>query len=143
MVKTIPEHAFRNCEALRSVSIGSGIKWIHGYAFAGCDRIKTVNSYAEVPPTIYINTFTVYVNDNATLHVVKGCKEDYSEANYWEYFLNVTDDLTAGVEDITCDNIDIPTEYYDLSGRRVEHPTQGVYITKQGSTVRKVVVNKR
>ena len=113
------------------------------FAFDGCDRIKTVNSYAEVPPTIYFATFTEYVNDNATLHVVKGCKDDYFAANYWEYFLNVTDDLTAGVEDITCDNIDIPTEYYDLSGRRVEHPTQGVYITKQGSTVRKVVVNER
>ena len=34
-------------------------------------------------------------------------------------------------------------EYYDLSGRRVEHPTMGVYIMKQGDVVKKVVVNRR
>ena len=33
-------------------------------------------------------------------------------------------------------------EYYDLSGRRVVEPTNGIYIVKQGNTVRKVVINK-
>ena len=192
-----------------------------------------MNCYAQVPPTIYSHTFTVYVNDNATLHVVQGCKDAYADAKYWKYFMNITDDLISadfivsksivldqtnitaiagetvvltatiypedatekgvvwsvsdatiatiepidnvsakitvlkeGVATITATTIDgsnlsatctidvhsgiknvqlddTPTEYYDLSGRRVEHPTQGVYITKQGSTVRKVVVNER
>ena len=52
-----------------------------------------------------------------------------------------TIDVYSGIKNVQLD--DTPTEYYDLSGRRVEHPTQGVYITKQGSTVRKVVVNER
>ena len=52
-----------------------------------------------------------------------------------------TIDVHSGIKNVQLD--DTPTEYYDLSGRRVEHPTQGVYITKQGSTVRKVVVNER
>ena len=34
-------------------------------------------------------------------------------------------------------------EYYDLSGRRVEYPTEGIYIMKQGAEVKKVVVNRR
>ena len=34
-------------------------------------------------------------------------------------------------------------EYYDLSGRRVEQPTCGIYIMKQGNVVKKVVVNAR
>jgi hypothetical protein len=31
-------------------------------------------------------------------------------------------------------------EYYDLSGRRVIEPTHGIYIMKQGNSVRKVVL---
>ena len=126
---------------MRTVTIGSGVNEIGENSFAGCDRIKTVNSYAEIPPTIYSNTFTIYVNDNATLHVVNGCKDAYAGAQYWKYFLNITDDLTAAaVENITCDDNNAPAEYYDLSGRRVEHPTRGIYIMKQGNTVKKVVL---
>ena len=47
------------------------------------------------------------------------------------------------VEDVMGDNNDAPIEYYDLSGRRVEQPTHGIYIMKQGESVRKVVVNER
>ena len=94
-VTSIGDYAFLGCESLRTVTIGSAVTEIGEDAFYGCDRIKTVNSYAEVPPTIYSNTFTVYTNDNATLHVVKGCKEAYAEADYWEYFVNITDDLRS------------------------------------------------
>ena len=47
------------------------------------------------------------------------------------------------VEDVMGDDDDAPIEYYDLSGRRVEQPTHGIYIMKQGESVRKVVVNER
>ena len=94
-VTSIGTYAFLSCESLQTVTIGSAVTEIGKNAFDGCDRIKTVNSYAEVPPTIYSNTFTVYTNDNATLHVVKGYKEAYAEADYWEYFVNITDDLRS------------------------------------------------
>ncbi|MBP3350746.1 MAG: leucine-rich repeat protein, partial [Bacteroidaceae bacterium] len=94
-VTSIGESAFVNCDKLRTVTIGKAVTEIGEKVFDGCDRIKTVNSYAEVPPTIYSNTFTLYVNDNATLHVVKDCKEAYADAKYWEYFVNITDDLRS------------------------------------------------
>ena len=139
-VEYIGNSAFDGCSGLRTVTIGRGVTEIGENTFAGCDRIKTVNCYAQVPPTIYSHTFTVYVNDNANLHVVNGSKEAYADANYWKYFMNITDDLTAGVEDITCDNVNAPIEYYDLNGFRIENPTRGIYIMKQGSTVKKVVL---
>ncbi len=46
----------------------------------------------------------------------------------------------TGVENVSCDNSDAPTEYYDLSGRCIENPTRGIYIVKQGNTVKKVVL---
>ena len=139
-VTSIPNHAFYGCTSLSEIAIPNSVTSIGDFAFAGCDRIKTVNCYAQVPPTIYSHTFTVYVNDNANLHVVNGSKDAYADAKYWEYFMNITDDLTAGVEDITCDNVNAPIEYYDLNGWRVEKPTRGIYIVKQGSTVKKVVL---
>ena len=57
--------------------------------------------------------------------------------------LNVKDDLSAtGVDEVVSDTNDAPAEYYDLSGRRVVEPTSGIYIVKQGNTVRKVFINK-
>jgi uncharacterized protein YjdB len=94
-VTSIGKSAFDGCSGLRTVTIGSSVQEIGENAFAVCDRIKTVNCYAEVSPTIYSNTFTVYTNDNATLHVVKGCKDTYADAKYWKYFMNITDDLIS------------------------------------------------
>ena len=139
-VTSIGESAFAYCDGLTEVTIGNSVTSIGDFAFDNCERIKDVYAYPAVPPTIGLHTFTAYVNDNATLHVVKGCKEDYSDANYWEYFLNITDDLTADIEDIMVDTDNTPAEYYDLNGYRVDHPTHGIYIMKQGNTVRKVVL---
>ncbi len=39
---------------------------------------------------------------------------------------------------------ELPVEYYDLSGRRIDSPAaSGIYIRRQGAEVRKVVVNRR
>ena len=54
--------------------------------------------------------------------------------------MNITDDLIAAIEDIMVDADNTPAEYYDLSGRRVEHPTRGIYIVKQGDKVTKIVL---
>ena len=40
------------------------------------------------------------------------------------------------------DNMDnMPREYYNLNGVRVQSPVKGVYIVKQGSKVSKVIIN--
>lgn len=43
----------------------------------------------------------------------------------------------AGVEAIEIDNNDSPVEYFDLQGRRVDNPTSGLYIRRQGSSTTK------
>ena len=40
------------------------------------------------------------------------------------------------------DNADAPVEYYNLQGIRVNNPTSGVYIRRQGSTTTKVLINE-
>ena len=98
--RTIGDNTFDGCSGLRSVTLGNKLRSIGDNAFNGCDRIKDVYAYPTQPPTIYANTFTYYVNDNATLHTIIGCKKDYEEALYWNYFYNIKQDLSAGIEGV-------------------------------------------
>lgn len=47
---------------------------------------------------------------------------------------NEGDGTTTGLDIVTTD-AHAPEEYYDLQGRRVQHPAQGVYVTKSGKKV--------
>ena len=55
---------------------------------------------------------------------------------------SVTVDLTtAGIGDIIADSdADVPVEYYNLQGIRVDNPSSGIYIRRQGSKATKVVL---
>ena len=53
--------------------------------------------------------------------------------------IGIYGDVTASSIDITNDSTDAPVEYFDLQGRRVLNPTNGLYIRRQGSTATKVV----
>lgn len=45
----------------------------------------------------------------------------------------------TGIADITVDN-DAPVEYFNLQGIRVENPTSGLYIRRQGAHTEKVII---
>lgn len=46
----------------------------------------------------------------------------------------------SAIKGIDADNADAPVEYFNLQGQRVENPSQGLFIRRQGSDVRKVVI---
>ena len=69
-------------------------------------------------------------------HYVIGAGEN---GPYQALRLVLPDDY-AGVEGVEADSTDAPAEYFDLSGRRVEHPTAGIYIVRRGSKVSKEMV---
>lgn len=55
------------------------------------------------------------------------------------------DDIATGLEHINVEATDAPAEdstepaaFYDLQGRRVQHPAQGLYIIRNGRTLKKV-----
>ena len=48
--------------------------------------------------------------------------------------------VISGVSDITADDANAPVEYYNLQGVRVNNPENGLYIVRQGKTVKKVLV---
>lgn len=46
----------------------------------------------------------------------------------------------TGVDNIDVDDTEAPVEYYNLQGIRVENPTNGLYIKRQGSKATKVIL---
>ena len=48
-------------------------------------------------------------------------------------------DITVGVDNIAFD-VNAPVEYYNLQGVKVENPTKGIFIKKQGTKATKVVL---
>ncbi|MGN0222806.1 MAG: choice-of-anchor J domain-containing protein [Muribaculaceae bacterium] len=53
--------------------------------------------------------------------------------------IGIYGDVTASTLDITTDTTDAPVEYFDLQGRRVLNPSNGIYLRRQGTTTTKVI----
>jgi hypothetical protein len=68
--------------------------------------------------------------------------KEYASAERYVLYYQLPDDFTplAGVKDITVDNSEAEVEYFNLQGIRVNNPTNGLYIRRQGKTVTKVLV---
>ena len=63
---------------------------------------------------------------------------DKMEAFQKVEFSNYVD--AAGINDITADATGSETVYYNLQGIRVNNPTSGLYIIRQGNTTRKAII---
>ena len=48
--------------------------------------------------------------------------------------------ISTAINDINVDNVNAPVEYFNLQGIRVENPSKGLYIRRQGNKVEKVYV---
>lgn len=46
----------------------------------------------------------------------------------------------SGIEDISTDSNDMPVEYYNLNGMRVDNPANGIFIRRQGNKVSKIYI---
>lgn len=57
------------------------------------------------------------------------------------YFVAEPDRATTGVDSvIAADDENVPAEYFNLQGQRVDNPTAGIYLVRRGSEVAKVLV---
>lgn len=65
--------------------------------------------------------------------------DDDSDDIYVSFnFDKVNNGGSVGVENVVSDNA--PVEYYTISGMKVENPQGGIYIRKQGSEVKKIII---
>ena len=150
-VTTIGKWAFSGCSALEYFSVGSMVESIGEEAFSDCIGLTSFTTDALTPPTCGNQALDDINKWECTLYVPMESRELYSAADQWKEFFFI-----SGIDDIIVDNdgngndngtnnggsIDDaePVEYYNLQGIRVENPTTGVYIRRQGSSTTKVSI---
>ncbi len=102
-----------------------------------CVREKTYFLEKDGTKALYLA-----IRPSATLTKAAGASEwTLDEDNNITYYVvcNIEGDADAGVAEIEIDE-NAPVEYYNLQGIRVENPTAGLYIRRQGKNVQKIVI---
>lgn len=93
--------------------------------------------------------FTETTLTGCTLYVPSGSINSYRNNMDWGKFEYITEFETSGVESVEDDNLQLPTDYYNLEGVKVATVAPGktpvglpggVYITRCGSRTAKMVV---
>ena len=131
-VKTVEEYAFYNCSNLETLYIGNTIESIGDDAFLGCDKIKEIKVGLKKPISGSENIFANDTYYNATLYVPNGTKSLYEKREPWNLFLYIAEMDFTGIDEVF-DELEgedgkVEGVYYDLNGRVVENPVNGIYI---------------
>lgn len=126
-VTNIGNYVFQNCSALASVVIGDGVTSFGNKVFYECNALEYIYVMAETPPSVKNDTFTNRNYINAVLYVPTGCLEAYQKADGWKEFWEIKEFDTTGISDVKTENKK-ETTIYDINGRGVENPTNGIYI---------------
>ena len=128
---TIGEGAFEGCNNIEKLYIGSSVESIGDKAFAGCEKINEIKVALEKPIKGSADIFADAVYDNATLYIPNGTKSLYEKREPWNIFFDIVEIDFTGIEDVydevKGENGKVQT-IYDLQGRKVEVPSEGLYI---------------
>lgn len=164
-ITEIGDNAFRYCDNLSTLIIPEGMKSIGKNAFVNCTlkslhipaSITSIGSgafysgYYNTKTDIYYNTaapisgdksiFSNQEYNNSTLYIPKGASGKFLLISPWMYFRNIQEIDFSGIDGVESDECgDAPVEYYNLQGIRVENPSSGFYIRRQGNKSTKVYI---
>jgi len=140
-VTTIGKHFLFDC-GMRSIVLPSSITSIADEAFYHC-YFSDIYTLSAIPCTITDQVFYPIMYTGATLHVPQGTEDAYRNAEGWKNFNRITSDPTR-VHEISDDTMSepIPVGYYDLTGKKLDVPRQGINIIRYNDgSVRKLIIN--
>ena len=126
-VTSIGNSTFEECSKLETLYIGKAIEAIGDKAFSACDKITEIRVAIEKPIKGNKDIFTDMVYDNATLYIPNDTKYLYEKREPWNMFFYIQEMDFTGIEDVKCEDIKVKG-VYDLHGKKVENPTNGIYI---------------
>lgn len=98
-VASIGDDAFWCCRSLRNLTIGNSVNSIGQAAFYNCSGLTDIYCNILVPSNVTMGTYVFeYVpKEVCTLHVPKGTKSLYKQAEQWKDFANIIDDIEVSV----------------------------------------------
>ena len=128
-VRSIGGRALSNCTGLTSVEIPNGVTSIGDGAFYDCTGLTSITSLipAERLFACDFEQFDGIDKANCTLYVPHGAKETYAATAGWNEFVNIVELESADIDGIK-EHIAENKNVYDLCGRKVDNPTNGIYI---------------
>ena len=92
---------FENCENLKTIKLGNGIKVIGDYAFYNCKNVDTIYCMAKMPPKLPAKEdwswgLQAFVNVNKDIPVFVPCNRlaYYVADDSWNMFSNMQEDCT-------------------------------------------------
>ena len=119
---------FNSLSSIEQVVLGKNVQSISRRAFYNAKNTG-LTSVTSLIPAENIFAVTDLVKDHSicTLYVQTGTKETYAATTGWDKFANIVEMDLTGIEEIDEDAKD-QNEIYDLSGRKVDNPSKGIYI---------------
>ena len=133
-VTSIGNRAFYGCFRLTSIEIPSSVTSIGESAFCFCDGLTSITSHIAAE-NLFVPGYDAFYyvgKTNCTLYVPAGAKSTYESTDGWKDFKNIVEMSSDGSDATAIESVETestaPAVYYDLSGRRVENPTKGIYI---------------
>ena len=145
-LERVGEYAFSN-GVYKELSLPATLRYIGKNGFHNTN-LENVYAHGMEPAECDGDVFAqeeiasvLFQTPTAVLHVPEGTLDAYKEAMGFKYFYTIVDDIIAtGIEGVVTDGC-VATEYYDLSGRRVMNPENGIYVVRYSNgTTGKVVV---
>ena len=127
-LRSIGENAFDRCTSLVSVLICENVENIGAGAFNSCNKLKSITSLIPAEKLFAIpGLMSSIIYRRCTLYVHIGAGETYAATEGWSRFVNIVEQDLSDIEDILGEDLDNAV-FYDLNGRVVEYPTNGIYI---------------
>lgn len=97
-VTSIEYGAFEQCASLNTVTIPSSVTELGEHLFCGDTKLAHIYCYITQPDQVIMgeNVFEGVPTSTCVLHVPKGTKALYQQAEQWKDFVNIDESLEAG-----------------------------------------------
>lgn len=132
----VPQACFFYCSNLTNIELGTGLESIADMAFWTFGKAAHVACRAAVPP-VTEDSFTCFNKAGSSLTVPEQSLEAYKEAEEWKDFGTI-EGVTTAINHVEAAAVNAPL-YYDLSGKPVSNPENGVFVRVMNGKTQKVI----
>lgn len=119
--------ADRAKETLTEIAFGRNITEIPSYIM-NFSNLETISLLNPTPPSVSSSYFTNAQYLNLNVYVPKGSLEVYQQADVWKNFWGLQEKDFTGIETVETDDNRTDAVIFDMQGRRLDAPQNGLNI---------------